>query len=303
MSYQSKIATMRIALEGIIYHIIQQGNNFEPIFVADSDRLHFLHLLKQCKEKFEIDIFAFCLMDNHIHILLRPSGDNLSKSMHWLFMSYAKRFTAKYQRRGHLFVARFKNILCLNDSYFLQLSRYIHLNPVKARIAKNPFSYRWSSCNLFVKTNLVDKSFVNTDFTLDFYSSNRVQARKLCKKFIWEGIRSKNGFKYPPLLLDKIIGNMEELLAIKDKVPCLGETLSFLKTRQYKDKEYNFYLLSRKKAKIASRDYIIYQKRRKGITFNEIAKQSGLSLRSVMRAINRVEVWRNTYLQFKPIDI
>jgi len=282
-------------IEGGIYHIIQLGNNFEPIFAEDGDRLYFLHLLKDCRKKFGIEIFAFCLLDNHIHILIRLLKSNLSEGMHWLFMSYAKKFTERYRRKGHLFTSRFKSILCLNDTYFLRLSRYIHLNPVEAGIIKSPFSYRWSSCNLFTKLNMSKKSFVNIDFTLALFSNDKYKASKAYKEFIIEGAQKKD-FKYPSLIAEGILGDMEDLFKFNDKLSHFTELRELIKMKNYKekDKKCGDYLKSRKRKKVASRDYLIYQKKKQGTSYQGIAKEMKVSLRTVARAIKRIENWQRT---------
>lgn len=232
-------------------------------------------------------------MDNHVHILLKILKKNLPESMHWLFMNYAKNFSKKYQRMGHLFTSRYKSILCLNDSYFLQVSRYIHLNPVKANLATNPYIYQWSSCNLFNKPDKWKDAFVNVDFTLSFFTKNKLEAAKEYKEFLKDGIKSKKGFKYPSLIFENILAKMEDLAKIEDEISA-NEALRIIRGNSMNEESLNF-LSSRSKQKIAARDYLIYQKRKKGDKLIDIAKEMRMSVRTISRAIKRVEGWKATF--------
>ena len=135
----------RIEYEGALYHVFSRGNNRQDIFVTDDDRRQFLDTIGQMSERFDNRIFAYVLMDNHYHLLLRTSRANLSKSMQWLGTTYSRRYNLKHFQSGHLFQGRFKSILVENDSYLMQLSFYIHSNPLRAGIVRRLINYRWSS--------------------------------------------------------------------------------------------------------------------------------------------------------------
>ena len=105
----------RIEYEGALYHVLSRGNEGRPIFLDNDDRLLFLETLGEMSERFEIDIFAYVLMDNHYHLLFRTNRANLSKSMQWFGATYTKRFNIRHNRAGHLFQGRFKNMLVEND--------------------------------------------------------------------------------------------------------------------------------------------------------------------------------------------
>jgi len=293
---------MRIIYEGAVYHIIQRGNNFEPIFVEDKDRLLFLRLLKEAKGKFFLNVYSFCLMDNHIHILLKISSSNLSSAMHWLFMSYAKKITDKYKRKGHLFTSRYRSLVCLNDSYFLHLSRYIHLNPIKAGLAADPFRYRWSSCGLFNRSGKEINSFVDTDFVLSLFGENRDESAERHGIFIKEGIESGSGFEYPPIIVKNVIGNLEDLFKIRDKPMfdnLLGNTgftdIDKRRLRRDRYEEYIGFLMKNKRRNIAARDYLIFQRRKSGEEVEAIAGSMKVSPRTVSRACRKVELWKKSF--------
>ncbi|MCP4371602.1 MAG: addiction module toxin RelE [Deltaproteobacteria bacterium] len=135
----------RIEFEGALYHILSRGNERKNIYHDSEDRLSFMDCLGEMSERFEIAVFAYILMDNHYHILLRTNRANLSKGMQWLGATYTRRFNNRHMRSGHLFQGRFKNIIVQNDSYLMQLSCYIHRNPIRAKMVKRLVDYKWSS--------------------------------------------------------------------------------------------------------------------------------------------------------------
>ena len=135
----------RIQYEGALYHVFSRGNNQQDIFVTDDDRYLFLDTLGQMSERYDIDIFVYVLMDNHYHLLLRTPNANLSRSMQWLGTTYTRRYNLEHFQSGHLFQGRYKSILVENDAYLMQLSYYIHHNPLRSGIIKRLINYRWSS--------------------------------------------------------------------------------------------------------------------------------------------------------------
>jgi REP element-mobilizing transposase RayT len=136
---------LRIEYEGALYHVFSRGNKKQDIFHFDDDRNVFLDTIGHMSERFDIEIFAYVLMNNHYHLLLRTPQGNLSKAMHWLGTTYTRRFNVNNDQVGHLFQDRFKSILVENDSYLIQLSYYIHRNPLRAGIVKRLIDYPWSS--------------------------------------------------------------------------------------------------------------------------------------------------------------
>jgi REP element-mobilizing transposase RayT len=135
----------RIEYEGALYHVFSRGNNRQDIFVTDDDRRMFLDTIGQMSERFESRIFAYVLMDNHYHLLLRTARANLSRNMQWLGTTYTRRYNLKHFQSGHLFQGRFNSTLVENDVYLMQLSYYIHHNPLRAGIVRRLIDYHWSS--------------------------------------------------------------------------------------------------------------------------------------------------------------
>jgi hypothetical protein len=157
-------------------------------------------------------------MDNHIHLLVKDSLADLSEFMKILFQRYAQYFNLKYKRIGHLFARRFEAKLCLEDSYLLALSRYIHLNPLKAKIIKDPKEYQWSSYSYYVSTHKNSPPFLDVVYILRMFSQDLNAAYHLYEKFIYEGIEKEEGFNYPENIYD-VIGDPKKLLELNFGIP------------------------------------------------------------------------------------
>lgn len=153
-------ARYKINEPGYISHITQRAAGKEPLFLEDDDYLSMLGLLKEGAEKFRIKFYALCLMPNHIHILIEPQEKNLAEAMRSVYSRYAVRFNRKYQRRGHLFGGPYRQAICLDSTYLLTASVYIHLNPVREGLSDSADAYRWSSCALYCQARAKD-SFVD----------------------------------------------------------------------------------------------------------------------------------------------
>lgn len=135
-----------------VYHVVVRGNNKMDVFCDEEDNLKFLYILSDLKDKENIDIYAYCLMVNHAHIMLRVKGEDISEIMRSLVLRYVKWYNKKYERTGKLFQDRFFSNPVTNSSYFIAGLQYIYNNPVKAGLCSSPTSYKWSSFSqLFMK--------------------------------------------------------------------------------------------------------------------------------------------------------
>ena len=144
-----------------IYHIMLRGVNQQQIFEEQEDCDKFLQVLKDCKAISEFKLFAYCLMGNHIHILLQETKEPIELLMKRIATRFVYWYNVKYQRAGHLFQDRFKSEPIENDAYFLTVLRYIHQNPIKAGICKTAADYKNSSYNEYFKSSdLIDRDFV-----------------------------------------------------------------------------------------------------------------------------------------------
>jgi REP element-mobilizing transposase RayT len=135
----------RIEYPGALYHVMSRGNAGQEIFQSDHDRSLFVDLIGDLSERFNIEVYAYVLMSNHYHLLLKTVDANLSKAMQWFGTTYTRKFNLAHHSNGHLFQGRFKSIIVENDAYLLRLSCYIHRNPLRAGIVDRLADYKWSS--------------------------------------------------------------------------------------------------------------------------------------------------------------
>lgn len=136
---------LRLEFEGALYHVTSRGDRREPIFEDDADRHAWLSVLAEALDRFQATVYAYCLMDNHYHIILQTHRPNLSRLMRHVNGVYTLRYNRRHDKVGHLFQGRFKAILVDLESYFLEVCRYVDLNPVRARSARHPVNWPWSS--------------------------------------------------------------------------------------------------------------------------------------------------------------
>jgi len=174
----------RICFPGAVYHIFQRGNNKEEIFVDDIDRWHFLKLCLEAKAQFSYVLYCYVLMKNHFHLTIEtPNSTPISKIMHFIMGSYAAYFNERHDHIGHLFQGRFKDIIVEREAYLLELSRYVHLNPVRAGLTLLPEDYKWSSYNIYIGAR--KDILVDADLILEKCDAiDRKNARNKYKSFV-----------------------------------------------------------------------------------------------------------------------
>lgn len=134
-----------------IYHVMIRGINRQNLFEDDEDRYRFIEILKECKDISGYELYAFCLMTNHVHMLLREIGDPLEVIFKRIGNRYVYWYNEKYQRVGHLFQDRFRSEAVEDEAYFLTVLRYIIQNPMKAGMEREPGSYRWTSFQAYTE--------------------------------------------------------------------------------------------------------------------------------------------------------
>jgi REP element-mobilizing transposase RayT len=186
----------RIEYEGALYHLLSRGNDGKDIFEDDRDRKVFLKTVGEMSERFEINVYAYVLMRNHYHLMVKTQRANLKKAMHWFGTTYTKRFNIRHSRKGHLFQGRYKSIIVQNDAYLLQLSCYIHRNPLRAKIVKRLADYHWSSYLTYAYGRNAPK-WLQTDLILSQFESEdpnkgyreTVQRYSGEEERIWEDLR------------------------------------------------------------------------------------------------------------------
>ena len=180
----------RIEFEGAFYHIITRGNQRQKIFKDNEDFRKYLQILSKYKAQYKYFLYAYVLMNNHVHLLIETQETPLSKILQGINQSYTAYFNRRYETSGHLFQGRYKAILCDKDEYLLSLVKYIHLNPVRAKIVKTPEEYRWSSHDSYaVKPE--KKGITDEDQVLRMFSEDKTKARKQYRAYISDGITVK----------------------------------------------------------------------------------------------------------------
>ncbi|MEN6389029.1 MAG: transposase [Syntrophomonas sp.] len=167
-----------------IYHVVARGLDRQVIFHHDNDYNRYLTLLSKKSKEIGVSLLGYCLMDNHVHLLVNEETGNISDFMRSMGVSYAWWFNRRYDRSGYLFQNRFHSESVENEPYLLAVLRYIHLNPVKAEIVQCPENYRWSSCSAYYSNNGSD--FLRTDFILNLFSDNPLMAKVQFKVFMNE---------------------------------------------------------------------------------------------------------------------
>jgi REP element-mobilizing transposase RayT len=181
---------LRIEYDGAIYHLTSRGNERKHIFRDDEDRLTFLDVLQKVNERFNWICHAYCLMNNHYHLIIETPDGNLSKGMRQLNGVYTQLFNQKHRRAGHLFQGRYKAILIEKENYLLEVSRYVVLNPVRAKAVTGPAEWQWSS---YRSTAGMEKPHQcnNPEWILGQFGAKKRQAEKQYREFVAAGIREK----------------------------------------------------------------------------------------------------------------
>lgn len=178
---------LRIELAGGIYHITTRGDRREDIYDDTEDRVKWLEILGNTCKRYHWRCHAYCLMDNHYHIVLETADENLSKGMRQLNGVYTQHYNRKYDRVGHVFQGRFKGILVERDEYLLELTRYVVLNPIRANMVKNIKDWPWSSYRMMIG-KAVAPPWLETDWILGYFSKQRKRAIEKYINFVREGV-------------------------------------------------------------------------------------------------------------------
>jgi len=162
--------------ESGIYHIMVRGINRQDLFHDDEDRRRYLETIARMKKENRFDVYGFCLMTNHVHLLFQEKEEEISRVMQRIGTSYAWWYNSRYDRVGHLFQDRYKSEGVDNDPYLLSVIRYIHKNPVMAGLAQKPEDYRWSSCRVYYGQKEYPEGLTDTGFILSLFASNEFEA-------------------------------------------------------------------------------------------------------------------------------
>lgn len=196
---------VRIEYPGAVYHVVCRGNNRQAIFKDDHDRTTYLEkLLAYCEQK-EVELLCYCLLSNHVHLLLETPQGNLSKLMQPFQTSYTLYFNRRHKHSGHVFEQRYKAFLVDRDNYLLQVSRYIHLNPVGARIVEWPQDYRWSSYKAYLREEKVGG--LNRELILGQFEGKGRRRVSRYREFVQGGLSRKKEWSELPVIRQAFVGD------------------------------------------------------------------------------------------------
>ncbi len=176
----------RIHLPGGVYHVMLRGNGGQEIFLDPGDGTYFLELLAEGTGRFGFRCHGYCLMPNHVHLVLQAGAEPLSAAMQNLAFRYTRHINARERRVGHLFQGRYKALLVDADAYLLELVRYVHLNPVRAGLCARPEAWRWSGHRAYL--GRAAAPWLTTDWVLSLLAPREGDARAAYRGFVADGM-------------------------------------------------------------------------------------------------------------------
>ena len=196
----------RIEFAGACYLVVLQGNNRQDLFLSNQDRRQFLSLLKSYKERFDLKVYAFSLMANHVDLLIETSQANLAVVMQGFNTQYTKYFNGAHNTVGHVFQGRYKAWIVDKETHLAEMTRYVHLACVRDALKDKPWRYQWTSCAAYVEAELKEPL---------------IDSAVVLRKF--GGTRLKQSVRYLQYIKDRMKGAGEELLPIVGGVAIGGE--------------------------------------------------------------------------------
>ena len=207
---------LRIEYPGAFYHVTSRGNEKKDVFKSQRDREKFLSYLESATERYGAAVHVYCLMSNHYHLLLETPLGNLSQIMRHVNGAYTNYFNAKRKRAGHLFQGRYKAILIEKDAHALELSRYIHLNPVRACMVQMPEEYRWSSYQSYIG-KVVQPDWLRTAEQLGYFQGAEQEKRQNYKRFVEDAIGEEMESPLAGAVGTAILGGHEFIAGIEER--------------------------------------------------------------------------------------
>jgi putative transposase len=275
---------LRIEFPGAVYHVTARGNARNNIFLDDEDRENFLSLLASIVKRYNWLCHAYCLMDNHYHLMIETIDGNLSMGMRQLNGIYTQKYNRRHQRTGHILQGRFKALLVEKESYLLELCRYVVLNPVRASLVQAPEDWKWSS---YKATAGFDQGpdFLTTDWTLALFNDKQKKAHGLYRSFVKEGIGQRSPWVElrGQILLggENFFQRFKDLLEDKKKVKEITRPQRFV-DRPGLDTVFNVFQTIGERDHAISRAHLNH-----GYTLKEIAVHLGLHYTTVSKVIGR----------------
>lgn len=279
---------LRIEFEGAVYHITSRGNAKKDIFEDDSDREIFLKILGDVVKRYNWLCHAYCLMDNHYHLLVETPEGNLSKGMRQLNGLYTQRYNQRHGRTGHVFQGRYKAILIDKENYLLMVSRYVLLNPVRAMLIQKPDEWRWSSYSATVGIE-EPLEYLTIDWILSRFGNNKVEAELRYKEFVNNGIEEESPWKklQGQILLgdERFVNKFSNLLSKKRDIGEIPKTQRYAFRPPIEDIFKDRGITKDKRDEIIYNAFMNY-----GYTLKEISDYLGIHYTTVSKIIKAREI-------------
>ena len=286
---------LRIEFEHAFYHITARGTEKKSIFLDRNDRNRFMFYLHENQQRYDVVNYAYVLMRNHYHLFLETIRANLSRFMHDLNTSYTVYFNRRQARVGPLFQGRYKAILVDSEKYMLELTRYIHLNPIRAKLLASPEEYLWSSYRVYLGKDA--DQFVSTTWAKERFGR---RWRRGYRDFIEQGMAGKDPFENLKagfiLGSDKFVDKIKSMLTGKkvDKEIPATKNLVGLKLNEIIDETSRYFQINRsdivkRKRGFLPRKVALYLARKlTQASINEIAEAFGIYHSAVSKAVSRL---------------
>jgi len=274
---------LRLDFPGAHFHITARGVARWEIFLDPSDRRCFLKVLHTACDRYGGICHAYCLMGNHYHLLLESADGRLSSVMQHLNGSYGRWFNRRRQRCGHLFEGRFKASLIDKDSYFLEVIRYIELNPCRAKIVSHPEEWAWSSFRPRVGLSRIPPP-LSVARALEFFGSGS-QARKLYERFVLDGLSDE---KIAPMLRQEtVVGSPQFIRQHAERARRLAKRQKVPRSQRFADRPDLAELLVG--SGVDRRARAVQSVLQHGYSMSEVAHRLGIHYTTVSRWVRRAE--------------
>ena len=291
----------RLLYPGALYHAILRGNNGQTIFSDDKDRTRFYLLLQEGIERFGHRIHAFCLMTNHVHLAIQMGEIPLSRIMQNLSFRYTRWMNWRQKRSGHLFQGRYKAVLVDADPYLEELIRYVHLNPVRAGIVKEPEDYPWSGHRAYLGLEMIP--WLTTDWVLSQFSKRLTLARRAYRRFVHEGKGGLHQEQYHRGLgrdsrilgdddfMDRMLGRKPMRLRRKASLDRIMQEVC----RQYHFEEKDFFVSGKDRELSEARWMAGWLVMELGVgTLSELGRRTGRDVTTLSAGVKRLQIRSQT---------
>jgi REP element-mobilizing transposase RayT len=186
----------RLQFPGACYYIVLQGNNRQDIFMSNQDRRYFLSLLRAYKDRCELKVYAFCLMAHDAHLLIETVRPNLAQAMQGFNTVYTKYFNGVHNTVGHVFQGRYKALVVDKEHFLSEMTRFVHLQPVRSGLREKPWRYQWSSCSAYVESDQREP-LVDSDAVLAQFGRARLKQSVRYLQYIKDRMKSASDFVLP----------------------------------------------------------------------------------------------------------